>query len=249
MRASVDFYVGGLGARIVSRWEPEGELRWCRLELGDSALMLQTFGPALRQRDPASRLGLGVSLAFQCADAIALYRGFRAGGLDASEPFAGNGLWNTSVTDTDGYVLEFCSPADVPEETRFSEVQKPFCEGAEPQLFVLDLAASCEYYTKTLGFSVAFTYGTPPFYAQVVRDNARLNLRQVEAVPMEPGLREREDLLSATVTLTAAGALFSEYRAAGVQFHHELKEEPWGARTFSIRDPDGNLVLFSGDAS
>jgi hypothetical protein len=34
----------------------------------------------------------------------------------------GNGLWNTSVTDPDGYVLEFASPTDLPEETRLSDV-------------------------------------------------------------------------------------------------------------------------------
>ncbi len=121
MQASIRFYVDGLDACIVARWEPEGELRWCRLELGGSSLMLQTFGPGLRER-AANGLGLGVSLAFQCADAIALYHAFRARGIEMSEPMVGNGLWNTSVTDPDGYVLEFASPTDVPEETRLSEV-------------------------------------------------------------------------------------------------------------------------------
>ena len=41
---------------------------------------------------------------------------------------------------------------------------------AEPQLFVSDIEASCEFYTKKLGFTVAFTYGEPPFYGQVFRD-------------------------------------------------------------------------------
>jgi hypothetical protein len=109
MPASLRFYVDGLNARIAARWEPEGELRWCRLELGGTSLMLQT-------------LGLGVSLAFQCTDAIALYREFRSRGVDVSEPMVGNGLWNTSVTDPDGYVLEFASPTDRPEETRLSDV-------------------------------------------------------------------------------------------------------------------------------
>jgi len=122
MRASIHFYVEGLNASIAARWDPEGELRWCRLKLGGSALMLQTFGPELRQRGSANQLGLGVSLAFQCADAVALYHDFRSRGVEASEPMVGNGLWNTSVTDPDGYVLEFASPTDIPEETRLSEV-------------------------------------------------------------------------------------------------------------------------------
>ncbi len=122
MPASIHFYVYGLGARIAARWEPEGELRWCRLELGGSALMLQTFGPELRRRGPENQLGLGVSLEFQCADAIALYHDFRSRGVEASEPTVGNGLWNTSVKDPDGYVLGFASPTDAAEETRLSEI-------------------------------------------------------------------------------------------------------------------------------
>jgi catechol 2,3-dioxygenase-like lactoylglutathione lyase family enzyme len=124
MPKSIAFYVDGLGARIVARWEPDGRLRWCRLELGGSSLMLQTFGPGLRERGPAIEVGLGVSLAFQCADAIALYHDFRSREIDASEPMVGNGLWNTSVTDPDGYVLEFASPTDLAEETRLSELAR-----------------------------------------------------------------------------------------------------------------------------
>ncbi len=122
MSASIRFYVQGLDARIAARWEPGGELRWCRLELGDSALMLQIFGPGLHSS--ANQLGLGVSLAFQCADAVALYHEFRSRGVEATEPFVGNALWNTSVRDPDGYVLEFASPTDVPEETVLSDLAK-----------------------------------------------------------------------------------------------------------------------------
>ena len=52
-------------------------------------------------------------------------------------------------------------------------LSKPTLLAAEPQLFVSDVGASCEFYTKMLGFTVAFTYGEPPFYAQVFRDGAR----------------------------------------------------------------------------
>jgi hypothetical protein len=50
---------------------------------------------------------------------------------------------------------------------------------AEPQLFVADIGASCDFFTGKLGFTVVFTYGEPPFYAQVARDAARINLRCV----------------------------------------------------------------------
>ncbi len=45
---------------------------------------------------------------------------------------------------------------------------------AEPQLFVADIKAACEFYAAKLGFSMVFTYGEPPYYGQVKRDRARL---------------------------------------------------------------------------
>ena len=119
---------------------------------------------------------------------------------------------------------------------------------AEPQLFVADVGASCEFYVKKLGFAVAFLYGEPPFYGQVFRDGARLNLRFLAEPAISPELQEREHLLSASITLDDAEPLFLEFQAAGVVFHQTLKTEPWGARTFIIRDPDGNLILFAGRA-
>jgi uncharacterized glyoxalase superfamily protein PhnB len=65
------------------------------------------------------------------------------------------------------------------------------------------------------------------------------------------GIREREQLLSAVLTLASAPelrALFLRYQDRGVDFAKTLTEEPWGAHTFVVRDPDGNLVLFSAPA-
>ena len=97
-----------------------------------------------------------------------------------------------------------------------------------------------------LGFSIAFTYGEPPFYGQVFRDGARLNLRQVDGPMLDPTRRHAEQLLAASITLEDAKPLFLEYENAGVEFVQPLRSEPWGARTFIVRDPDGNLLLFAG---
>ncbi len=119
---------------------------------------------------------------------------------------------------------------------------------AEPQLYVRDIVASCGFYTRLLGFSVAFTHGEPPFYAQVRRDAARLNLRQVDEPVMNPRRRIGEQLLVCSITLKDAAPLFAEYQTTGVEFLQALRTEPWGAQTFIVRDPDDNLILFAGDA-
>lgn len=88
----------------------------------------------------------------------------------------------------------------------------------EPQLFVADVTASCEFYVSRLGFTGVFAYGEPPFYGQVQRDSAELRQQ------------------------------FLDFQSADVDFHQTLRHEPWGARTFVVRDPDGNLVLFGAPA-
>jgi catechol 2,3-dioxygenase-like lactoylglutathione lyase family enzyme len=117
---------------------------------------------------------------------------------------------------------------------------------AEPQLYVRDIVAACDFYSRMLGFSVAFTYGEPPFYGQVFRDGVRLNLRQTDDPVVDPARRDAEQLLSASITLEDATPLFLEYQQAGVAFAQPLRSEAWGARTFIVRDPDGNLLLFAG---
>src|ERR1700679_1671279 len=113
----------------------------------------------------------------------------------------------------------------------------------EAQLFVADIQASCAFYTDKLGFTVAFVYGDPPFYGQVTRDHARLNLRVVGEPVFVGDIREREHLLSASITVASTDEikqLFLSYQSAGVPFSQTLKKEPWGARTFIVLDPDGN---------
>ena len=135
-------------------------------------------------------------------------------------------------------------------ETAQSPSQPVLCS-SEAHLFVADVEVSCAFFTTKLGFATAFVYGDPPFYGQIRRDNARLNLRQVCEPVFVGDIRTRETLLSASITVDTAAEikqLFLEFQAAGVDFHQPLRKEPWGARTFIVQDPDGNLVLFAGPA-
>ena len=122
MQAALCFYVDGLGFRVTIRWEPEGKLRWCWLQLGGAALMLQEFWTdGKHDGAPEGKLGQGVSICFMCTDAMAVYREVTARGITASRPVVGNGLWVTSLTDPDGYRIAFESPTDAPEDTVYSD--------------------------------------------------------------------------------------------------------------------------------
>lgn len=144
------------------------------------------------------------------------------------------------------------SGADAMTEESKQQMSRPILNSIEAQLFVANIKISSDFYTEKLGFAVGFMYGDPPYYGQVVRDSARLNLKLVCEPVFVGDVRKRELLLSASITVATTNEikqLFLSYQSAGVSFHQALKREPWGARTFIVSDPDENLILFAGPAA
>ena len=122
MEASLRYYIDGLGFKMTKKWIDEGQLRWCWLEIGNAALMLQEFKREGQDSwAPEGKVGVGVSICFICEDALAIYHEVTSRGIQAPAPVVGNGMWVTSLTDPDGYRIEFESSTDVPEDTIYAE--------------------------------------------------------------------------------------------------------------------------------
>jgi catechol 2,3-dioxygenase-like lactoylglutathione lyase family enzyme len=117
---------------------------------------------------------------------------------------------------------------------------------AMPVLYVSDVRAAAGFYRDQLGFAIDFLHGQPPFYGSVSRNEARIHLRFVHQPMFVPGLREKEQAISAFVAVDNVKALFAEYRTRNVSFIRRLKKEAWGQSSFIVRDPDGNDVCFAG---
>jgi lactoylglutathione lyase len=83
LEASLHFYVDGLGFKKTKEWIDQGKLRWCWLELGGAAHMLQEYRPGTI---PSTKRGEGVSICFQCKDAIAIYHDAITNGLKPQRP-------------------------------------------------------------------------------------------------------------------------------------------------------------------
>ena len=215
-------------------------LRWHRERYYPVAARIRAGLPRFRHLSDEQILDANFKLA-DAQELVARERGFEG--------------WQALKSGAHGVTHEAMSYEAMPHEATTHEagqtVQRPILNSTEAQLFVADIQASCDFYTDKLGFTVAFVYGDPPFYGQVTRDRARLNLRVVSEPVFAGDIREREHLLSATLTLATADEikhLFLSYQAAGVRFSQTLKKEPWGARTFIVLDPDGNLILFASPA-
>jgi lactoylglutathione lyase len=124
MEQSLRYYMDGLGFTMKHKWVVEGRVRWCWLVLGGAALMLQEFRKEGHNSwTPTGKVGEGMSLCFTCQDALTIYHEVRSRGIETEEPFVGNAMWVTGLTDPDGYRLFFESPTDTPEETKLSEVK------------------------------------------------------------------------------------------------------------------------------
>jgi len=125
MVESIRYYVDGLGFKITKKWVHDGKIRWCWLERDGAALMLQEFWKEGHHANlPTEKLGVGVTICFICKDALVIYHEVKSRGIPASKPFVGNGMWVTSLTDPDGYHLDFESYTDMPEGTEFHEISE-----------------------------------------------------------------------------------------------------------------------------
>jgi catechol 2,3-dioxygenase-like lactoylglutathione lyase family enzyme len=117
---------------------------------------------------------------------------------------------------------------------------------AMPVLYVSDVQAAADFYRDKLGFTIDFLHGQPAFYASVSRDEACIHLRFVHQPMYVAGLREKEQVIAAFLSVANVKGLFAEYQTRKVPFVHRLKKEPWGQSSFIVSDPDGNALSFAG---
>lgn len=115
-------------------------------------------------------------------------------------------------------------------------------------IFVANVQASAEFFKTTLGFSIDFLHGQPPFYGAVSRDGACLHLKFVHEPVLTVGTQDRDGFIVAFIQVENVKALYAEYVAAGAMFDQKLKKQAWGLRDFIVRDPDGNGLCFAGPA-
>ena len=117
---------------------------------------------------------------------------------------------------------------------------------AVPIIFVANVQASAEFFRDTLGFSIDFLHGRPPFYGAVSRDGACVHLKFVHEPVFAIGTHDRDGLIMAFIEVENVKALYGTYLAAGVMFDQKLKKQAWGGRDFIVRDLDGNGICFVG---
>jgi hypothetical protein len=101
---------------------------------------------------------------------------------------------------------------------------------AIPVIFVANVEASAEFFKGTLGFSIDFLHGEPPFYGSVSRDGACVHLKFVHQPVLTVGTQDRDGFIGAFIEVENVKALYTEYLTAGAIFDQKLKKQAWGGR-------------------
>jgi catechol 2,3-dioxygenase-like lactoylglutathione lyase family enzyme len=106
---------------------------------------------------------------------------------------------------------------------------------AIPILKVADLAASLEYYTKSLGFKVDWQAGN---MASASRDRCSLMLTEDE-----------QGHAGTWIWVPAADVevLHAEWLASGAKIRQGPTNFPWGSLEIQVTDPDRHVLRFGSD--
>jgi len=99
-----------------------------------------------------------------------------------------------------------------------------------PIFQVSNLERGIEFYTRVMGFELAWTWGQPPDRASLCRDSVEITL-EVEANPI---------LSHAYIQVEGVDAYFARVTTAGAKVVHPLADRVYGMRDGRVADPDGN---------
>jgi catechol 2,3-dioxygenase-like lactoylglutathione lyase family enzyme len=113
-------------------------------------------------------------------------------------------------------------------------------EAAYPVVVTEALAECRDFYTRRLGFGVAFEATWFVYLTAPNESPHGIAFMSPDHPSRPPGPESfTGDGILLTLQVTDAAAEFERLREAGIEPDHPLTDEPWGQRRFGVRDPAG----------
>ncbi|HWM91610.1 MAG TPA: VOC family protein [Thermoanaerobaculia bacterium] len=109
------------------------------------------------------------------------------------------------------------------------------CERHHTTLYVSDIPAAIDFYTKKLGFTLGFTWGDPPTMAGVNLGEVQIFLQQ--GTPDPKGC-------AVNFVIGDADELFEFQRTNGVEVVEPPEDRPYRLRDYTVRDLHGYILGF-----
>ncbi|MDE0009388.1 MAG: VOC family protein [Gammaproteobacteria bacterium] len=112
---------------------------------------------------------------------------------------------------------------------------------AAPVFPVADVNAAVRWYGDVLGFEALHVNAD----ADGTANYAIVRLGEVQLHLLQNGFDDEPTRSPAEAMFTMSGdidALEARLKQRGLVFHREIADQPWGARDFTVLDPDGNSI-------
>lgn len=115
--------------------------------------------------------------------------------------------------------------------------------GIAPQLRTTDLERAINFYTRILGFRIAFRY--EDFYAGIECDGHIIHLKQIDEE--DPGIKfvRNEEHLHLHITVSDAHEAYEDLKKTNAKVIAGIAKKPWGTTEFVIEDEDGHILYFA----
>lgn len=118
-------------------------------------------------------------------------------------------------------------------------------ETAIPQFTVSDVVRTAEHYRDVLGFRIEGYWGTPPVFAIVSRDRARMFFNRADGTSVRTG--RAEGAYDAYFDVVGVEALAEELRRRGAEILEGPEARDFGQLELVVRDCNGLVLAFGED--
>lgn len=109
------------------------------------------------------------------------------------------------------------------------------CDKYHAILMVSDVRSAIDFYTKRLGFHLAFAEGDPPTFAGMNLGSVQIFFERGAPAPQSCALY---------FVIGNADELHRFHAASGIEIVDPPGDRPYGLRDYTIRDPYGHRLTF-----
>jgi uncharacterized glyoxalase superfamily protein PhnB/N-acetylglutamate synthase-like GNAT family acetyltransferase len=113
-------------------------------------------------------------------------------------------------------------------------------KSSTPIFAVRDILATIAYYRDVFGFQQQWLWEDPPTFGCIELGKAQIFLSR------DPDLAGRVEGVSHFLEADDVNTLHEIHRTNGAQIVEPLENKPWGIREYTVRDPNGYHLRFSG---
>ncbi len=123
-------------------------------------------------------------------------------------------------------------------------MNKAVLKSVAPQLVVLDVVATAEYYRDVLGFKILGYWADPPVYSMVAREGVEIHFGKAETAGAS-NAKVRSGSFDLYIWVSDVEAIFRELSASGADILEGPVKRVYDSTEIVVRDCNGFHLVFA----